>query len=308
MLSGRETVFYARRRLAVAYREEEREEGGDPVLGAFRERLFGGDTATTLTGDFSRGGYDFTVTMTVDRIEGGEVAIVRRVAGFPERADAETLRSVRGEGYLAAYLAGFTGGGDVRLRLYLVSDLSPLPHIIDDVPAQGAPARFFEKLCDAVAEHAAPLIERAAVRLPTMATAAFPYPTVREGQAELMETVYAVIAHGRRLYASAPTGTGKTMSVLYPAVRALGAGKTDKVFYLTSKNTTADAAAEALRRLYDSGADVRGVMLTSREALCPRNRVCQGGDVCDLSPLAPTREDAAVRELLDARLPVVSAK
>ena len=38
MLSGRETVFYARRRLAVAYREEEREEGGDPVLGAFRER------------------------------------------------------------------------------------------------------------------------------------------------------------------------------------------------------------------------------------------------------------------------------
>ena len=70
MLSGRETVFYARRRLAVAYREEEREEGGDPVLGAFRERLFGGDTATTLTGDFSRGGYDFTVTMTVDRIEG----------------------------------------------------------------------------------------------------------------------------------------------------------------------------------------------------------------------------------------------
>lgn len=308
MLSGRETVFYARRRLAVAYREEEREEGGDPVLGAFRERLFGGDTATTLTGDFSRGGYDFTVTMTVDRIEGGEVAIVRRVAGFPERADAETLRSVRGEGYLAAYLAGFTGGGDVRLRLYLVSELSPLPHIIDDVPARGAPARFFEKLCDAVAEHAAPLIERAAVRLPTMATAAFPYPTVREGQAELMETVYAVIAHGRRLYASAPTGTGKTMSVLYPAVRALGAGKTDKVFYLTSKNTTADAAAEALRRLYDSGADVRGVMLTSREALCPRNRVCQGGDVCDLSPLAPTREDAAVRELLDARLPVVSAK
>ena len=306
MLSGREMVFYARRRLAAIYREEESEEGGDPVEAAFRLRLFGRDGGAVLTGDFRRLDYDFTVTAGVDDLSEGVLSLVRRVAGDPERADPETLRTVRGEGYLAAYLAGYRGGGDVRLRLYLVSDLSPLPRVLEETPAAGSLSRFFEKLCDAVAEHAAPLAERVAVRLPTMAKAAFPYAAAREGQTELMETVYAVIARGRRLYACAPTGTGKTMSVLYPAVRALGAGKTEKVFYLTSKNTTADAAASALRRLYACGADVRGVVLTAREALCPRRRVCRSGEVCDLSPMAPTREDAAVRELLDARLPVVT--
>lgn len=306
MLSGRETVFYARRRLAAIYREEETEEGGDPVETAFRTRLFGQGAGVVLTGDFSRLGYDFAVTMTADDVTDRTLSLVRRVAGDPERADPETLRTVRGEGYLAAYLAGYCGGGDVRLRLYLVSDLAPLPRVIEETPAEGSLARFFEKLCDAVARHAAPLAERAAVRLPTMAKAAFPYASAREGQTELMETVYAVIAHGRRLYACAPTGTGKTMSVLYPAVRALGAGKTEKVFYLTSKNTTAEAAASALRRLYACGADVRGLLLTAREALCPRRRVCRNGEVCDLSPTAPTREDDAVRELLDARLPVVT--
>lgn len=306
MLSGRETVFYARRRLAAVYREEETEEGGDPVETAFRTRLFGQGAGVVLTGDFSRLGYDFAVTMTADDVTDRTLSLVRRVAGDPERADPETLRTVRGEGYLAAYLAGYCGGGDVRLRLYLVSDFAPLPRVIEETPAGGSLARFFEKLCDAVARHAAPLAERAAVRLPTMAKAAFPYASAREGQTELMETVYAVIAHGRRLYACAPTGTGKTMSVLYPAVRALGAGKTEKVFYLTSKNTTAEAASSALRRLYACGADVRGLLLTAREALCPRRRVCRNGEVCDLSPTAPTREDDAVRELLDARLPVVT--
>lgn len=306
MLSGREMVFYARRRLAAVYRDEDSEGGIDPVEDSFRTRLCGEGTCATLSGGFTRGGHDFTVTMTADRVAGGEVTIIRRVEGDPERADAEVVRAVRGEGYLAAYLAGYTGGADVQLTLYLVSDLSPLPRILREKPAAGSLARFFEKLCDAVSEHAAPLVERVAVRLPTMAAAAFPYPAARLGQTELMETVYVVIARGRRLYASAPTGTGKTMSVLYPAIRALGAGKTEKVFYLTSKNTTADAAAEALRRLSEHGADVRAVMLTARDALCPRHGICRNGENCDLSPLAPTREDDAVRELLGARLAVVT--
>lgn len=304
-LSAREMVFYARRRAAVVYREEEQEGVADPVEEAWRLRLVGRRESLSLSGDCTAGGYDLTISADADLVEAGAVTIIRRVEGDPEQASDEVLRTVRGEGYLAAYLAGFTGGEDLRLCCYLVSDTAPFPRKLEETPTTDALTRFFRKLCDAVLTHAEPLIEREAVRRPSMASALFPYETVREGQAELMETVYTTIREGKRLYASAPTGTGKTISVLYPAVRALGLGRTDKIFYLTSKNTTASAARDALSRMAAQGADVRGVMLSARDALCPLGRACRTGAACRLSPLAPTREDEAVRDLLAARLSTV---
>ena len=71
-------------------------------------------------------------------------------------------------------------------------------------------------------------------RLPAMRRLRFPYPETRLGQEELMSAVFRAISRGKRLFASAPTGIGKTVSTLYPAVRAMGEGRCDKVFYLTA--------------------------------------------------------------------------
>jgi Rad3-related DNA helicase len=67
--------------------------------------------------------------------------------------------------------------------------------------------------------------------------AVFPYSGLRSGQRDLINEAYSAMKRGKRLFAQAPTGTGKTISSLYPAVKAIGSGIYDKVFYLTAKSS-----------------------------------------------------------------------
>ena len=84
----------------------------------------------------------------------------------------------------------------------------------------------------------------------------------------------------------APTGTGKTVSVIYPAIRALGDGRCERVFYLTPKTTTANAAADCLRLLREGGADIRAVRITAKEKICEFRTVCKSDpDACRCSQL-----------------------
>ena len=109
---------------------------------------------------------------------------------------------------------------------------------------------------------------RATQVLPSLKHAVFPYSAVRDGQQELMTEAYETIRRHRRLFAQAPTGTGKTISVLYPAVRALGAGLCDKIFYLTAKSSTGREAYHAVGKLFEAGAKLRVVMLGAKEQVC----------------------------------------
>ncbi len=112
------------------------------------------------------------------------------------------------------------------------------------------------------------LIERANVRLPSARDGKFPYSTVRDGQELLLKECYRDIRAGKRLFAQAPTGIGKTLSTLYPAVRALGEGHCDKIFYLTAKASTRKEAFRAARQIFLSGAQMNTIVLTSREQIC----------------------------------------
>lgn len=135
--------------------------------------------------------------------------------------------------------------------------------------------KFYEKCKVAVAKYAKPEIERAIIRLPSMKNARFPYGKAREGQTEFMSLVYKNLTRGGTLYASAPTGTGKTVSALYPAVRALGSGKCDKVFYLTPKTTTAIAAKECIEELCRHGAVIKAVTIGAKDRVCRRGVLCR---------------------------------
>ncbi len=129
--------------------------------------------------------------------------------------------------------------------------------------------RFFFALLSRVAYRATILRERKAVLLPSAASARFPFSGVRKGQETLIKTCYGKIRAGKRLFAEAPTGIGKTISTLYPAVRAVGEGYADKIFYLTAKSSARREAFGAASRLFSAGAHLRTVVLTAREQLCP---------------------------------------
>lgn len=115
---------------------------------------------------------------------------------------------------------------------------------------------------------AALAVDRETRRLPAVREAAFPYGSFRPGQDELALAVFRAIRRGERLFAQAPTGIGKTMSTLYPAVKALGEEKCERIFYLTAKGSTAREAWSAARRLAQAGAPVRTVMISAKAQMC----------------------------------------
>ena len=111
----------------------------------------------------------------------------------------------------------------------------------------------------------------------------FPFPAYRPGQRALAGEIYRACAAGKtehkggtRLFCQAPTGVGKTMSALFPALKAIGEGKGEKLFYLTARNTTQAAAEDALQRLHAGapGLALRSVTLTAKEKAC----LCKDAD------------------------------
>ena len=98
----------------------------------------------------------------------------------------------------------------------------------------------------------------------------FPFPAYRPGQRALAGEIYRACKNGSRVFCQAPTGIGKTMSAVFPALKAIGEGYGDKLFYLTARNTTQTAAEDALARLRASVPTLalRSVTLTAKEKAC----------------------------------------
>lgn len=95
----------------------------------------------------------------------------------------------------------------------------------------------------------------------------FPFP-YREGQRELAVSVYRTVARRRKLFIQAPTGIGKTLSTIFPSLKAIGEGHGDKLFYLTAKTITRGVAEEAFAILRARGLYFRSVTITAKEKLC----------------------------------------
>lgn len=96
----------------------------------------------------------------------------------------------------------------------------------------------------------------------------FPYPSLRDGQRQFMERVLKNLRSRTALLVEAPTGTGKTMSTLYPAIKGLASGLHKQVFYLTAKNSTREIARESINALREAGLFMRSVTMTAKEKLC----------------------------------------
>jgi len=125
----------------------------------------------------------------------------------------------------------------------------------------------------------------------------FPYP-YREGQRDLVVSVYKTIARGKRLFIQAPTGIGKTLSAVFPAVKAIGEGKGDKLFYLTAKTVTRTVAEESLRILREKGLIMNSVTITAKEKLCPLDEMECNPDACPYAKGHYDRVNEAVFDIL----------
>ena len=107
----------------------------------------------------------------------------------------------------------------------------------------------------------------------------FPFP-YREGQRKMVTSGYHTISVGKQLFIQAPTGVGKTMSAVFPAVRAIGEGKGESLFYLTAKTITRTVAEEAFGILEDRGLKFKVITLTAKEKLCFCEKAECNPDAC----------------------------
>lgn len=126
----------------------------------------------------------------------------------------------------------------------------------------------------------------------------FPYPRYRPGQRALAAQVYTAIVRGKKLFASVPTGAGKSAAVLYPAVKALGEGISRQVFYLTARTTARRAALAELARMRAQGLFLHALTLSAREKVCPQDTVRCDPMWCPRAKGHYDRQRAALYEAL----------
>lgn len=96
----------------------------------------------------------------------------------------------------------------------------------------------------------------------------FPFDNYREGQRELAVSVYKTVVEHKKLFLQAPTGVGKTISTLFPAVKAMGQGHTSKIFYLTAKTITRQVAEDAFHKMKDNGLKFKTITITAKDKVC----------------------------------------
>lgn len=108
----------------------------------------------------------------------------------------------------------------------------------------------------------------------------FPFP-YREGQSNLVKGVYQSIIRKKRLYIEAPTGVGKTISTVFPAVKSIGEGLTEKIFYLTAKTITRTVAEDTFQILEDKKAQLKTVTLTAKEKICIQGKPACNPGTCE---------------------------
>lgn len=137
------------------------------------------------------------------------------------------------------------------------------------------------------------------IRKASIQNLAFPYPW-REGQKKLVMDVYRTILRKKNLFLQAPTGTGKTLSTVYPAVKAVGEGLAERIFYATAKTITRTVAEEAFSVLREHGLRLKTLTLTAKEKVCPCEEAICNPDVCPRAKGHFDRVNDAVFELLNA--------
>ncbi len=271
-----EFVGIARRKISGILPKDEDE----PILACMY-----GDKREKLEIEFREGIYRFRISTYADEVSDNNLTVVRQTACGSASEKKNATAECRAEAFVLAKILSEKYDYDlVNITVVYVDKESGEREQTRETVDKKTIDTFFKKCTCAVAIYAKPEIERVTERLPSMKSMRFPYEDVRDGQDEFIRRTYKTLSRGGTLFACAPTGTGKTVSVIYPALKSLGDGRCDKVFYLTPKTTTAEAAKDCLSLLESRGVKVKAIILTSKEKSCPRALVCrESSPLCDMA-------------------------
>lgn len=158
-------------------------------------------------------------------------------------------------------------------------------------------SEWFDKLISEYKKWAIFQMEWKQERRESIQNLTFPYE-YRSGQKGLAAAVYRTIQRKKKLFIQASTGVGKTISTVFPAVKAVGEGLGDKIFYLTAKTITRTVAAEAFELLKKQGLSIKVITLTAKDKICPMDETLCNPVDCPYAKGHYDRINDSVYELL----------
>jgi len=140
--------------------------------------------------------------------------------------------------------------------------------------------KFFYELIDKYLEWAKLRIEHYVSKRITIDEMVFPFENYRQGQRNLLVAVYQTINNKKKLFAQAPTGIGKTISVLFPSIKALNSNNNSKIYYLTAKSSTKQMAEDTISKLLNRGLKLRTTIITAKEKICCNDTFNCDAEIC----------------------------
>ena len=158
---------------------------------------------------------------------------------------------------------------------------------------------FFHNLLERYRQWAEAVIDWCGIRDESLKQFEFPFDAYRPGQREMAVDVYRAIQKEAQLMVQAATGIGKTMAVLFPAVKALGEGLTSKIFYLTARTTGKTAGEKALIEMRRHGARIKSLTLTAKERICFESEKACTPDECEFAAGYYDRIDSALTSIFN---------
>ena len=170
------------------------------------------------------------------------------------------------------------GCSEIRLALVYFNIADEEETVFVEVQSAHALQEHFEAHCQRFLDWARSEAAHRASRDQALEALRFPHPALHAGQRQLAEAVYRSVQEGRALLAQAPTGSGKTMGALFPALKAMPSTRLDKLFYLVAKTSGRRLALDALRKIKSARTSLPLRVLE----LVARNKACEfPGNTCD---------------------------
>jgi DNA excision repair protein ERCC-2 len=186
------------------------------------------------------------------------------------------------------------------IRLTYISQIDNSKKVVEGVYSLAQIEQDIGELMDRYLSFYTILFEHQDTRDASIAHLPFPYDRFRSGQREMAKYCYAIAKNGGTFYCEAPTGIGKTMSTLYPCLKAFPEGKNEKIFYLTAKSSGRESAYEALSRLYEKGLVARDSLLMAKEKICFTPGAACNPDECPFAKDYYTKLPKIVLEALSS--------
>lgn len=188
---------------------------------------------------------------------------------------------------------------EIGIRITYISTHTELTRAFDYIYSKKELEDYFYKLLKVYEEKLIFKDKWEAKRNKSLAQLKFPFESYRKNQRELALTVYQGIKLNKNMYLQAPTGIGKTISTLFPSLKAIGENKAEKIFYLTSKTTIRKVAEETTQILRQKGGEIKSLTITAKDKICFMEKTKCEPDYCPYANGYFDRRNIALMDILE---------